>query len=218
MKKIPGRGGFSLIEVLIALIILAVGLLAVAQLQVAAIRGLAYSRHLSAATQLAHMQVEWLRSLPYDDTAPTKAPSLASGDSVYDYGNKSVFYDDSAANDFVSLGDGTFSSWHLHADNPVNELGNPWNGGQEYFIRWRLERGGPNGSIPNTLPGGGGTALVAVPGPGQMLIEMEVIWWEGTRGDAFPLGDGNWQNEFGWGWTKDGAHRVRIRSLRQSDM
>jgi len=65
--------GFSLIEVLISLIILAVGLLAIGGLQVSAVQGNTFGSHLTQATVLAQNKLEELKNLPYH------YPKLSSG-------------------------------------------------------------------------------------------------------------------------------------------
>ena len=61
--------GFSLVEVLIAMTIFAIGVLALAQMQVTAIRGNAFSSTTTDGTTLAQDRVEQLMNLPYDDGA-----------------------------------------------------------------------------------------------------------------------------------------------------
>ena len=56
--------GFSLLEVLVALVFLAVGLLALAGLQMTSIRGNSFSHHLSLATVAAQDRLEFLKNLP----------------------------------------------------------------------------------------------------------------------------------------------------------
>jgi type IV pilus assembly protein PilV len=68
------KDGFSLIEVLIALIFLAIGLLAIASLHVTSVRGNFFSNNLMQATYVAQDQLEYLESLPFDD------PLLNTGD------------------------------------------------------------------------------------------------------------------------------------------
>ncbi len=69
MKKPLSRGnGFSLIEVLIALVILAVGLLAFERMQIGSIRGNAFSQKVTQATVLAQDKLEGLRRLPFADS------------------------------------------------------------------------------------------------------------------------------------------------------
>jgi len=60
-------GGFTLIEVIVAISILAVGLLAVASMQTAAIRGNFFSYRVTEGTTFAQDRLEWLLALPYDD-------------------------------------------------------------------------------------------------------------------------------------------------------
>ena len=64
-KKIAGQG-FTLLEVLIAMAIFAVGILAVASIQITSIKGNASSRMQTEATTLAVERLEWLIALPYD--------------------------------------------------------------------------------------------------------------------------------------------------------
>ena len=60
------RAGFTLIEVLIGLIFLAVGILAFSSLQITSIRGNSFSHHLMQATYIAQDGLESLRNLPLD--------------------------------------------------------------------------------------------------------------------------------------------------------
>jgi type IV pilus assembly protein PilV len=59
------REGFSLIEVLIALVFLAIGLLAVASLQVTSVRGNFFSNNLMQATYVAQDRLEFLENTRY---------------------------------------------------------------------------------------------------------------------------------------------------------
>lgn len=94
------RNGFALIEVLMAMVIFTVGILALAGLQITTISGNAAARMQTEATAIGARIVERLRSLPFDhdDLVPTVHPhSLpASGSRPY------------AVN------------WTVRADTPVN--------------------------------------------------------------------------------------------------
>jgi type IV pilus assembly protein PilV len=59
--------GFMLIEVLIGLILLAVGLLAVAGMQLSSVRGNFFSNYLTQASYAVQDRLEFLDNLPYDD-------------------------------------------------------------------------------------------------------------------------------------------------------
>ncbi len=63
------KGGFTLIEVLAALTILAFGLLAIGSLQITSVRGNFFSNNVTRATVLAQDRLEQLRNLPWDDAA-----------------------------------------------------------------------------------------------------------------------------------------------------
>lgn len=71
--RIAKKYGFSLLEVLVALIILAVGLLGLAALQITAIRFNAGSRELTYATFLLQKKIEELKALPFDDSNLTES-------------------------------------------------------------------------------------------------------------------------------------------------
>lgn len=60
------KEGFSLIEVLIGLIFLAIGILALASLQVTSVRGNFSSNNLMQATYVAQDRLEFLKNRPYD--------------------------------------------------------------------------------------------------------------------------------------------------------
>jgi len=62
------QSGFSLIEVLIGLVFLAIGLLAMAGLQAASIRGNTFSNNLMQATYVAQDRLEFLKNLPFDSS------------------------------------------------------------------------------------------------------------------------------------------------------
>ena len=59
--------GFTLIEVLIGLIILAIGILAVAGMQITSIRGTSFSNSLTQASVIAQDRLEFIKSLPLND-------------------------------------------------------------------------------------------------------------------------------------------------------
>lgn len=68
------QSGFTLIEVMIALVILAAGLLALATMQIVSIRSNAFSSEMTYSTMLAQQRLEILKNLPFNDGA------LADGD------------------------------------------------------------------------------------------------------------------------------------------
>jgi type IV pilus modification protein PilV len=68
MREIKQQGGFTLIEVLIALTIFAVGLLAIAAMQTSAIRMNSTAGNISELSALGMDRLEGLIGLPYDNS------------------------------------------------------------------------------------------------------------------------------------------------------
>jgi len=63
-----GEKGFTLIEVAAGLIILGIGLLGIAALQVTSIKGGYFSNNVTQATILAQDKLEYLKNLSYSDS------------------------------------------------------------------------------------------------------------------------------------------------------
>ncbi|MGD0918168.1 MAG: prepilin-type N-terminal cleavage/methylation domain-containing protein [Thermodesulfobacteriota bacterium] len=60
------KKGFTLIEVLVGLILLAIGLLAIAGMQITSVRGNFFSHYLTQASYVVQDRLEFLDNLPYD--------------------------------------------------------------------------------------------------------------------------------------------------------
>lgn len=108
MNRIKGDKGFTLIEVLVALVILVIGLLGTLSLGITSINQNAYTRHLSRATTLAEEQLENLLLLPFNH------PSLTDTD-----GDGYIGLDDE---------DSTTVD-HSYIGNPVDE---------RFYIYWNV--------------------------------------------------------------------------------
>lgn len=67
MNLLRTDNGFSLVELLIALTILAIGLLGILGMQVYAIRGNAFSSNMSIAQNIAQQKLEYYRNLSYNN-------------------------------------------------------------------------------------------------------------------------------------------------------
>ncbi len=67
MNKVFKEKGFSLIEVLIGLIILAIGILAVAGMQITSIGGASFSNNITQASVIAQDRLEFLKGWPLTD-------------------------------------------------------------------------------------------------------------------------------------------------------
>ena len=66
MRKRSKEEGFTLLEVIVAISILTIGILAVASMQISSIRGNSFSSNVTEGTTWAGGQVERLMALPYD--------------------------------------------------------------------------------------------------------------------------------------------------------
>lgn len=75
-EKMTGNAGFSLIELMIAIAVFSIGILAVASLQVSAISGNAKGRMISEELAIAESQLEFLMAQPYA-TSPVLNPDNA---------------------------------------------------------------------------------------------------------------------------------------------
>ena len=63
--SISSEEGFTLVEIMIALVVLSVGLVALAGLQISAIRGNAFSKRMTTAVSIANEKMEQLKNSSY---------------------------------------------------------------------------------------------------------------------------------------------------------
>ncbi|NLC72058.1 MAG: prepilin-type N-terminal cleavage/methylation domain-containing protein [Desulfuromonadaceae bacterium] len=110
-KNYFDEAGFTLIEVLIALVIFAVGILGVALMQMTAIRGNSTANQVSEATVFATDQLERLLSWKYDDDKLN--PANNSIDYVWDGENRT------ADGKRVHESGHYTAYWEVEADSPA---------------------------------------------------------------------------------------------------
>lgn len=101
----PSQKGFTILEVMIAMAIFAIGILGVAKMQIKSTTGNTTARTITEGTTVAVDRVERLISLPYSDAALTQNPSPAA------------LYSDTIVGS--SSGETYTLSWRIINDNPI---------------------------------------------------------------------------------------------------
>lgn len=118
--------GFTIIEILIAMAIFAIGILGVAKMQLSSIRGNTSARTITEAVSHAQGQMERLLSLPYDntdldDTNNDGTNQDTDDDGVDDDGGNFGLDNVGANADHTwTSADGIYNvSWNIAVDEPV---------------------------------------------------------------------------------------------------
>jgi|LGOV01.1.fsa_nt_gb type IV pilus assembly protein PilV len=91
--------GFSLIELMISMAILAIGLLGLAGLQGTAINGNHHGNMISQATVLAQDTIEQIRNAAYDDITTTNFPATEMAVSGSNFDRAILIEDDTPLNE-----------------------------------------------------------------------------------------------------------------------
>ena len=100
------NGGFTLLEVLVAMVILAVGLLGMASLSIGIIKGNELSKEVSSATTCAREKMEDVERLGYANTPETSGTITEAYNSITqypDYKRETVTAVDTPATDMKTI-------------------------------------------------------------------------------------------------------------------
>lgn len=121
MNKKKHARGFSLIEVLVGIFLVAVAVLGLAQLFLVAVANNLQADRVANATFLAQQQIDWLRGFTAEELNAYTGTSLESRDEVLDLNVDGT-------NDFrrimgISLADGTFHvTVHVYSADKISGL------------------------------------------------------------------------------------------------
>lgn len=104
MKNSNRRRGFSLIEVLVGIFLVAVAVLGLAELFLAAVANNLKADRVANATFLGQQQIDWLRGFTLDELSAYAGTSLESRDEILDL-NLDGTNDFRRVTEFTSAGD-----------------------------------------------------------------------------------------------------------------
>lgn len=109
------QGGFTIIELMIALTILLIGITGILSMQLTALKATSYSRHATEASVLAEDLMEELRTLPLTDVVDGNEPVDAQGN----YDADGVFLRTWTVTGTADLAIITVTvSWNEHGNEP----------------------------------------------------------------------------------------------------
>lgn len=131
----PANSGMSLLEVLIALSILAVGLLGIAALQITAIKGNATADETAVATYYAQEKLEEFRRTPFDNVS--SSPHVSSGGPIY---SELIPTIDNAYVKLSKKGVRIYRVWFVENNTATLKNITVWSCWQEGGVRWHSFR------------------------------------------------------------------------------
>ncbi|MBU3948233.1 MAG: prepilin-type N-terminal cleavage/methylation domain-containing protein [Proteobacteria bacterium] len=138
-REISGENGFTLIEVLIAVSIFAIGLLAIAALQISTAHGNRVGDQLTKATMLAQMQVETLKNAGFNS-------AILKGDGANALVATANYVDPNNPIDENGVNGGRFTrTWTITNNTAFSRLVTvnvAWDGGGRNVVMSTLTRGG----------------------------------------------------------------------------
>jgi len=115
------EGGFSLVEMLVALVILAVGLLGLAMFQITAIKGNAIASNWTVATEQAQDRIERFRHTGWDNITSSTSSGFDTATMLPQYANLPGSAGDSGIGNAPVRGTQYYRIWYVNP-NATNSL------------------------------------------------------------------------------------------------
>ena len=113
-----GKGGFTLVEVMISICVLSIGLLAIASMQTTATQGNSHGGHVTTASAYAQGKIEELTAMEYDDAdLQDTNGDLAAGLNDINEDGAAGGGDDS---DYVQTEGPYTIYWNVSEDDPID--------------------------------------------------------------------------------------------------
>ena len=139
--------GFSLIEALIALVVISVGLLALGAMQIGAMKANTVAQSRTVAVSMAQSQLDFLRTLSFDSDLLKDRDSSNTLDAGYGNGDTP----DAVITDATGPNGQTFQVfWNVIEDTPVVDTRTI-----RLFVTWEDQKFGPSKVILTSVLGGG---------------------------------------------------------------
>jgi type IV pilus assembly protein PilV len=83
-EYLVARGeGFTLIEVMMTLVILSIGLIALASMQISAMRGNSFSRRMTTAASVAEQVLEQVKNTPYNNVQSQSSTQVSASNMTF---------------------------------------------------------------------------------------------------------------------------------------